>query len=84
VTKGELIKEVEEQLAMVQQVTDYLNELLGEECLTAADIMDAVAYNDLRFDFTKIITFDQADLSLSSLAYMATINPAWFEDAKSR
>lgn len=83
-TKGEVVKFVEEQMKMVQQVTDYLNDIFGEEALCAADVIDAIAYNDLRLDFTKIITFDKADVSLSSLAYMATVNPAWFEDAKSR
>lgn len=83
-TKGELISEVEDQIKMVAQVCEYLNEILDGEYLVVADVMDAVAYNDLRLDFTKIITFDKAEVSLSSLAYMATVNPVWFEDAKTR
>ena len=83
-TKGELITEVEEQIKMVGQICTYLNEILEGDYLQVADVMDAIAYNDLRVDFTKIITFDKADISLSSLAYMATVNPVWFEDAKTR
>lgn len=83
-TKGELISEVEDQIKMVAQVCEYLNEILDGDYLVVADVMDAVAYNDLRLDFTKIITFDKAEVSLSSLAYMATVNPVWFEDAKTR
>ena len=83
-TKGELISEVEDQIRMVAQVCEYLNEILDGDYLVVADVMDAVAYNDLRLDFTKIITFDKAEVSLSSLAYMATVNPVWFEDAKTR
>ena len=59
-TKGELISEVEDQIKMVAQVCEYLNEILDGEYLVVADVMDAVAYNDLRLDFTKIITFDKA------------------------
>jgi hypothetical protein len=84
VTKQELITEVEDQIKMVGQICEYLNEILEGDYLQVADVMDAIAYNNLRLDFTKIITFDKADISLSSLAYMATINPAWFEEAKSR
>jgi hypothetical protein len=84
VTKGELISEVEDQIKMVAQICEYLNEILDGDYLVVADVMDAVAYNDLRVDFTKIITFDKAEVSLSSLAYMATVNPVWFEDAKTR
>lgn len=83
-TKGELISEVEDQIKMVAQVCEYLNEILDGDYLVVADVMDAIAYNDLRLDFTKIITFDKAEVSLSSLAYMATVNPVWFEDAKTR
>ena len=83
-TKGELISEVEDQIKMVAQVCEYLNEILDGDYLVVADVMDAVAYNDLRLDFTKIITFVKAEVSLSSLAYMATVNPVWFEDAKTR
>lgn len=83
-TKQELITEVEDQIKMVGQICEYLNEILEGDYLQVADVMDAIAYNNLRLDFTKIITFDKADISLSSLAYMATINPAWFEEAKSR
>ena len=83
-TKGELIAEVEDQIKMVSQICEYLNEILDGDYLQPADVMDAVAYNDLRVDFTKIITFNQAEVSLSSLAYMATVNPVWFEDAKTR
>ena len=83
-TKGELISEVEDQIKMVAQICEYLNEILDGDYLVVADVMDAVAYNDLRVDFTKIITFDKAEVSLSSLAYMATVNPVWFEDAKTR
>ncbi len=83
-TKGELITEVEDQIKMAGQICEYLNEILDGDYLQIADVMDAIAYNDLRVDFTKIITFNQADVSLSSLAYMATVNPVWFEDAKSR
>lgn len=83
-TKGELIALVEEQIKMVEQVCIYLNEILEGDYLQTADVMDAIAYNDLRLDFTKLITFDKADISLSSLAYMATVNPVWFDDAKTR
>ena len=83
-TKGELISAVEDQIKMVAQICEYLNEILDGDYLVVADVMDAVAYNDLRVDFTKIITFDKAEVSLSSLAYMATVNPVWFEDAKTR
>ena len=83
-TKGELIAEVEDQIKMVGQICEYLNEILDGDYLQVADVMDAIAYNDLRVDFTKIITFNQTEVSLSSLAYMATVNPVWFEDAKSR
>lgn len=69
---------------MVEQVCIYLNEILEGDYLQTADVMDAIAYNDLRLDFTKLITFDKADISLSSLAYMATVNPVWFDDAKTR
>jgi hypothetical protein len=82
--KGQLIEAIEMQIKMVEQVCDYLNDILEGEYLVAADVMDAIAYNDLRLDFTKIITFDKADISLSALAYMATVNPAWFDDAKTR
>ena len=82
--KGQLIEAIEMQIKMVEQVCDYLNDILEGDYLVAADLMDAIAYNDLRLDFTKIITFDKADISLSSLAYMATVNPAWFDDAKTR
>jgi uncharacterized membrane protein len=84
VTKRELIALVEEQIKMVEQVCIYLNEILEGDYLQTADVMDAIAYNDLRLDFTKLITFDKADISLSSLAYMATVNPVWFDDAKTR
>ena len=83
-TKGELISAVEDQIKMVGQICEYLNDILEGDYLQVADVMDAVAYNDLRVDFTKIITFDKAEVSLSSLAYMATVNPVWFEDAKTR
>ena len=83
-TKRELIALVEEQIKMVEQVCIYLNEILEGDYLQTADVMDAIAYNDLRLDFTKLITFDKADISLSSLAYMATVNPVWFDDAKTR
>jgi|TARA_B110000503_G_C7173171_1_gene425430 hypothetical protein len=82
--KGQLIEAIEMQIKMVEQVCDYLNDILEGDYLVAADVMDAIAYNDLRLDFTKIITFDKADISLSALAYMATVNPAWFDDAKTR
>ena len=82
--KGQLIEAIEMQIKMVEQVCDYLNDILEGDYLVAADVMDAIAYNDLRLDFTKLITFDKADISLSSLAYMATVNPVWFDDAKTR
>lgn len=82
--KGQLIEAIEMQIKMVEQICDYLNDILEGDYLVAADVMDAIAYNDLRLDFTKIITFDKADISLSALAYMATVNPAWFDDAKTR
>ena len=82
--KGQLIEAIEMQIKMVEQVCDYLNDILEGDYLVAADVMDAIAYNDLRLDFTKLITFDKADISLSALAYMATVNPAWFDDAKTR
>jgi len=85
VTKGELIAEVETQIKMVEQVCDFLNDILeGEAYLSPADVLDAIAFNGLKLDFTKIVTFDKSDISLSSLAYMATVNPIWFEDAKTR
>jgi len=83
--KNPLIEVVETQIKMVEQVCDFLNDILeGEAYLSPADVLDAIAYNGLKLDFTKIVTFDKSDISLSSLAYMATVNPAWFENTKTR